>query len=117
MPIDRDVLEAIREMDEHELRRLLMLARARLEGRGVDFASGPSDMKLRSEEVRCGKSNCTRCPHGPYWYAYWWEDGKRRSKYLGKLEDLPELDDQQTKKSRSGGSRIADRSLRSHVDG
>ena len=33
MPIDRDVLEAVREMDEPELRRLLMLAKARLEGR------------------------------------------------------------------------------------
>jgi hypothetical protein len=40
--------------------------------------------------VRCGKENCTRCPHGPYWYAYWNEDGKRRSRYLGKLEDVPE---------------------------
>ena len=35
MPIDRDVLEAVREMDEPELRRLLILARARLEQRGV----------------------------------------------------------------------------------
>ena len=88
MPIDRDVLEAIREMDEHELRRLLILAKARLEQRGVTFpASGP-EVKLRAQHVKCGKSNCTRCPHGPYWYAYWWEDGRRRSRYVGKLEDL-----------------------------
>ena len=91
MPIDRDVLEAVREMDEHELRRLLMLARARLEQRGVDFSDGVPDVKLRQRAVRCGKSSCTRCPHGPYWYAYWWENGKRRSRYLGKLADLPEL--------------------------
>jgi hypothetical protein len=19
---------------------------------------------------KCGKKNCTKCPHGPYWYAY-----------------------------------------------
>jgi hypothetical protein len=36
--------------------------------------------------VRCGKESCTRCPHGPYWYAYWREDGRRRSRYVGKLE-------------------------------
>lgn len=90
MPIDRDVLEAVREMDEHELRRLLILAKARLEGRGIKFPGASPDVKLRRQNVKCGKATCTRCPHGPYWYAYWWEDGKRRSKYLGKLEDLPE---------------------------
>ena len=88
MPIDRDVLEAVREMDEHELRRLLILAKARLEQRGTMFPSAGPDVKLRSQEVKCGKANCTRCPHGPYWYAYWWEDGKRRSRYVGKLEEL-----------------------------
>ena len=91
MPIDRDVLEAVREMDEHELRPLLILATARLEQRGIDFSSGAPEVKLRQRDVKCGKAACTRCPHGPYWYAYWWEDGKRRSRYLGKLEDLPEV--------------------------
>jgi hypothetical protein len=91
MPIDRDLLEAIREMDEHELRRLLILAKARLEQRGVAFPGVAPDVKLRQQSVKCGKANCTRCPHGPYWYAYWWEDGKRRSRYVGKLDDLPEL--------------------------
>ena len=91
MAIDREVLEAVREMDEHELRRLLILARARLEQRGVDFSDGTPDVKLRQRAVRCGKTSCTQCPHGPYWYAYWWENGKRRSRYLGKLDDLPEM--------------------------
>ena len=117
MPIDRDVLEAVREMDEHQLRRLLMLAQARLEHQGIEFPSHQADVKLRSQKVRCGKDNCTRCPHGPYWYAYWWEDGKRRSKYLGKLDDLPEVDLAETKKSRSGSRRMAKPSLRSHADG
>lgn len=22
------------------------------------------------ERVWCGKETCTKCPHGPYWYAY-----------------------------------------------
>jgi hypothetical protein len=91
VPIDREVLEAVREMDEHELRRLLILAGARLEGQGVSLGD-PSRAKvsLRKQEVRCGKPTCTRCPHGPYWYAYWWEDGRRRSRYIGKLDDIPE---------------------------
>jgi len=88
--IDRDVLEAVREMDEHELRRLYILAKARLESRGVELPGSGPEVKLSKQMVRCGKENCTRCPHGPYWYAYWTEDGKRRSRYLGKLEDVPE---------------------------
>jgi len=91
MPIDRDVLEAIREMDEPELRRLLILARARLENRGVFGSSNEPDVKLRRQMVKCGKQACTRCPHGPYWYAYWSEEGKRRSRYVGKLDEIPEM--------------------------
>lgn len=92
MPIDRDVLEAVRDMDEHELRRLLILARARLERRGVRFGEAGEEprFRLRKRMVRCGKESCTRCPHGPYWYASWTEDGRRRTRYLGKLEDIPE---------------------------
>lgn len=86
MPIDREVLEAVREMDEHELRRLLILAKARLEQRGVGFPGAAPEVRLRRQMVKCGKRACTRCPHGPYWYAYWREDGKRRSRYLGKLD-------------------------------
>ena len=90
MPIDRDVLDAVREMDEHELRRLFILAKARLENRGMDLGDSGPEVRLRKQHVRCGKTNCSTCPHGPYWYAYWTEDGRRRSKYLGKLADVPE---------------------------
>ena len=74
-------------MDEHDLRRLLILARARLEQHGVDFTADGPNVSLRRQLVRCGKDNCTKCPHGPYWYAVWSEGGKRRSRYVGKLED------------------------------
>jgi hypothetical protein len=87
MSLDRDVIEAVREMDGHDLRRLLMLAKARLESRGESFATAAPNVRLRRQWIRCGKDNCTRCPHGPYYYAYWTEDGKRRSRYVGKLED------------------------------
>ena len=87
MAIDRDVIDAVKEMDEHELRRLLMLTQARLEGNGVDLGQQPN-VSLRRRMVRCGKAACTSCPHGPYWYAYWRENGRRRSRYVGRLDDV-----------------------------
>jgi hypothetical protein len=90
MPIERDVLDAVREMDSHDLRRLLILASARLGQQGVELPGGTSPrVNLRKQWVRCGKQSCTRCPHGPYWYAYWREDGRRRSRYLGRLDETP----------------------------
>ncbi len=51
----------------------------------------PSDIRVtyRQQYRRCGKATCSRCAaggpaHGPYWYAYWWEGGRRHSRYLGK---------------------------------
>lgn len=85
MPLDRDLLEAVRELDEHELRRLLILARARLEAAGVLRTGEEPQVSLRRQWVRCGKESCSKCPHGPYWYAYWREGGRRRSRYVGKL--------------------------------
>ena len=42
----------------------------------------------RLELVKCGKPRCGRCAarpaHGPYWYVYWKQDGRTRSKYIGK---------------------------------
>ncbi|MEA2046748.1 MAG: hypothetical protein U9N48_09585 [Euryarchaeota archaeon] len=37
----------------------------------------------RQERVYCGKG-CKGCPHGPYWYAYWKEDGRTHTRYIGK---------------------------------
>ena len=39
---------------------------------------------MQLELVRCGKPACKSCPHGPYWYRYWKEKGRTRSKYVGK---------------------------------
>ncbi len=88
MTLDRDLIDAVRDLDEHDLRRLFILARARLESHGVAVEGRESpEIKLRQRDVRCGKFGCTSCPHGPYWYAYWTEGGRRRSKYIGKLLD------------------------------
>lgn len=41
----------------------------------------------RLEYIRCGNAEC-KCAsgslHGPYWYAYWYENGKTKSSYIGK---------------------------------
>ena len=41
---------------------------------------------FRTKMNRCGNRRC-RCSrgelHGPYWYAYWKEGGKRRQAYIG----------------------------------
>jgi hypothetical protein len=83
--LDRDFIDAVRDLDQHELRRLLILATAHLERKGALPPGARQDVKLRQQHVRCGKPNCGRCPHGPYWYAYWREDGRRKSRYVGKL--------------------------------
>ncbi len=48
---------------------------------------------LRHETVQCGKPGCTRCPHGPYWYAYWREGNRTRKRYIGKRlpDDLDQV--------------------------
>ena len=90
MSIDRDLLDAVKDLDEHGLRRLQMLTLAQLERSGVEQPAS-TKVSMRSQMVRCGKTGCSKCPHGPYWYAYWTEDGRRRSRYVGRLldESLP----------------------------
>jgi len=85
MALDRDLLEAVRELDVHDLRRLLILTQAQLESDGVFNSAKRPKVRLRSQMVKCGKPSCGACPHGPYWYAVWWEDGVRRTRYVGRL--------------------------------
>lgn len=54
-------------------------AQARVDKIGVDL----SHVTFQQVAVRCSRSYCTRCPHGPYWYAYWRQGGKVRTKYIG----------------------------------
>lgn len=93
MAIDRSIIRAVRALDEYDLRRLMIFIRGLLlhrEGPGFEGTERPSSSKAtyRLEHVRCGRAGCTRCPHGPYWYAYWREGGRLRSRYIGKT--LPE---------------------------
>ena len=85
-------MRQIRDLDEFDLRRLLIFVRGVLVAReGGDPRREVETVRkvtYRQEHVRCGRDNCTRCPHGPYWYAYWREEGRLRSRYIGK--DLPD---------------------------
>ena len=47
-------------------------------------------MTYRLEWVKCGaKCKCNGGKgHGPYWYAYWRENGKLKKRYIGK--ELPQ---------------------------
>lgn len=86
MTISRQLIREIRDLDAYDLRRLQMLIRGLLLEDPQPREQG-SAVTFRQEMVKCGKEKCTRCPHGPYWYAYWREDGRTRSRYVGK--ELP----------------------------
>lgn len=88
MGLDKRWFADLRRLDDPDLRRVLIFVRGLLHSRGDDLGedfgveeTGPVTYRL--ESVKCGKPGCTKCPHGPYWYAYYREDGKVRSRYIG----------------------------------
>ena len=88
MPLPRELMTAVRRLDEYELRRLQILVRGLLlhaDGpvRPEEQDAAPR-VSYRQEHVRCGKDGCRSCPHGPYWYAYWKEQGRTRKQYIGR---------------------------------
>lgn len=73
----------------------MILARGRLEALAAagaqtdgrfDNGDGPS-VRYRQQLRRCGKPNCTQCPHGPYWYAVWRDGSRVKTRYVGR--ELP----------------------------
>lgn len=91
MTIDRELFSQIRALDEYDLRRLdiyikgLLIQRGALETEdSVSAGAEAGKVGYRQQSVQCGKRGCKTCPHGPYWYAYWREGGRLRSRYIGK---------------------------------
>ncbi len=83
---DLPVLYEVRSLvDRLILERELGPEAAELPERGeVLDVKRAGSITYRLEKVFCGKG-CKGCPHGPYWYGYWREGGKTRSKYIGKV--------------------------------
>jgi hypothetical protein len=91
LALTRELIREVRDLDEYDLRRLTIFIRGLLLARDADDpdATGAppaarGKVTYRQERVRCGREGCSRCPHGPYWYAYWREGGRLRSRYIGK---------------------------------
>jgi len=94
--LSRALLQDIRSLDEFDLRRLMVFI-----GEMVSVKAGrlppvapaiirdasAKRVSYRRQLIRCGKRACSTCPHGPYWYAFWRQDGRVRSRYVGK--ELP----------------------------
>ena len=76
--IDKDILDGLSELDEADLKRIKLLVDNKLK------IESDTKVSYRTKSIKCGKESCNSCPHGPYWYAEWTEDGKRKTKYLGK---------------------------------
>ncbi len=91
MALERSLVARVRRLDQYDLRRLMILANGLLihaDEVGEEGLSGQpvagEKVSYRQEHVTCGKDGCTKCPHGPYWYAYWKQDGRTRSQYIGR---------------------------------
>ncbi|HUG82942.1 MAG TPA: hypothetical protein VMM13_00170 [Euzebya sp.] len=92
MGLPRLLVGEIRRLNESQLRQLLILARGLLLDTEVPVVEigdipGMPAVRYRQRSVTCGKPTCTGCPHGPYWYAHWTEEGRKRSQYIG--SELP----------------------------
>jgi hypothetical protein len=87
--LDRKLMQQLRQLDRHDLRRVLIFARGLLHAMGDDAADvvESGSVTYRLETVKCGKEGCRTCPHGPYWYAYFREGDKLKSRYIGR--ELP----------------------------
>jgi DNA-binding SARP family transcriptional activator len=62
----------------------------------------------RQQYTRCGKDRCRKCKegsgHGPYWYAYWSENGRTISKYIGaKLPEVVAMEQLHTRDTSKSG--------------
>mgnify|MGYP000326440282 FL=1 len=79
--IDKDILEGISELNESDLKRLKLLIDNKLD------LENQTKVSFRKKSIKCGKEACQTCPHGPYWYEEWTENGSRKTKYLGKQLD------------------------------
>lgn len=100
---ERTVPRGLRETRSSASREVGGRARAETKGQSKNPGAPTAEHQVgsitfRYETVRCGKDNCSRCPHGPYWYAYWKEAGRTRSRYIGRSLPAPALQSYEEKR-------------------
>ena len=114
-------MRELKDMDVRELRLLRDAVDKTLEAKAAAKDPGEEDTcpsrsgggrrsgggTLRREKVGCGKQACKKCAdgpsHGPYWYLYYYRNGKLASKYLGK--NLPDGFEHPHRPEAGGGAR------------
>lgn len=85
-------IEKLEEMREYIEKRIQRLQEQKEKEQFSGSKAGREVLKIRPagkityqlEKVNCGKPNCEKCPHGPYWYGYRRVNGKLVSFYIGK---------------------------------
>jgi len=76
-----------------EIEKEIELLRKRLEELEKEIP-GISRGTVVEKYIRCGKSWCKNCPHGPYYYLAVKENGKVKTKYLGADKRIKMLGDE-----------------------
>ena len=96
LPVSRKVLRAL-SLDQlielNGLVRQLIQTSKETEKRLASQNKAVIEEKIRDNKtyrlvlIRCGEKGC-KCAagsgHGPYWYAFWLEEGRTRCIYIGK---------------------------------
>lgn len=95
MDVDR-ILESLATLTLADLQRVYAAVGARIRQHAATqqpAAEAPAAVQpqkyYRQEYVRCQKVGCKTCApggpgHGPYWYCYYTEGGRRHKRYIGK---------------------------------
>jgi hypothetical protein len=77
------------QQTESQIEPYVTLELVPAKGREVVETQRIGDRFYQLERIRCGKVGC-KCAgkngelHGPYWYAYWRDDGHLKTCYVGK---------------------------------
>lgn len=75
------------------------------------------NMGLRLARLPCGKANCSKCPHGPYWYLVTWHGKRATQRYVGKklfgqrVKERPDLETLIIRVLRGSGEKIRAKEL------
>ncbi len=69
--------------------KLTPAQRKRVKAIQADNGARFRELVYQRKRIRCGKPKCGKCAakgpgHGPYWYAFWKDGDRVRSRYIGK---------------------------------